>query len=382
MKRLLLTSLAVVCCLIAYSQNSNGLMTRTVVYKPGDYNSLFYRIPAIITAKDGSLVITSDKRKFNNNDLPADIDVVCNYSTDNGLTWSQPYTIAQGKGVGAGFGDAGLARSLDENGLITVFVGGQGFFQSTAENPIRTYKCMSYDNGRTWTEPEDITHFIFGKDCDDPERKHWQGSFCASGNGLLTSKGRIIFVAAVRETTINGIWNHAVYSDDNGKTWHVSGRATQGIGDESKIVELNDGSLLMSIRTQGKRLFSLSYDGGETWLDSPQKWHELNTTACNGDLIRYTLKRDGYEHDILLQSLPDNYTRSDVTVFVSFDEGKTWPIKKIVVPYASAYSSLCILPDNTIGLYVEERDNCTVDESYQIGYEMVFYRFTFDWLME
>ena len=52
--------------------------TRTVIYRQGDYDSKFYRIPAIITAKDGSLVIFTDKRKENEVDLPEDIDILVN----------------------------------------------------------------------------------------------------------------------------------------------------------------------------------------------------------------------------------------------------------------------------------------------------------------
>jgi sialidase-1 len=44
------------------------------------------------------------------------------------------------------------------------------------------------------------------------------------------------------------------------------------------------------------------------------------------------------------------------------------------VPYNSAYSSLCILPDGTIGMYVEE------DPNGGDHYEMVFYNFTLEWL--
>ncbi len=50
-------------------QRSSDTLTRTVIYRPGDYGSTNYRIPAIITAKDGSLVIATDKRKFNEGDL-------------------------------------------------------------------------------------------------------------------------------------------------------------------------------------------------------------------------------------------------------------------------------------------------------------------------
>ena len=105
-------------------QRKGDTLTRTVIYQPGDYGSTNYHSPAIITAKDGSLVITTDKRKFNEADLPEDIDIVCNRSTDGGRTWSEPYTIALGTGVNHGFGDCALAWSNDENGLIAGFVGG------------------------------------------------------------------------------------------------------------------------------------------------------------------------------------------------------------------------------------------------------------------
>ncbi|MBQ3575862.1 MAG: hypothetical protein IJA28_00415, partial [Coprobacter sp.] len=74
------------------------LLKRVLIYSPGDYSSKNYRIPAIVTAHDGSLVIATDKRKNNQNDLPDDIDVLINRSTDGGKTWSEPLTIAQGTG--------------------------------------------------------------------------------------------------------------------------------------------------------------------------------------------------------------------------------------------------------------------------------------------
>lgn len=59
---------------------------RALVYRPGNYDSKFYRIPAIVTAKDGSLVTAADKRIEHNDDLPAKIDVVSRRSTDGGKT--------------------------------------------------------------------------------------------------------------------------------------------------------------------------------------------------------------------------------------------------------------------------------------------------------
>ena len=376
MKRLLTLLALTMISGMALAQGSlDSLFTRTELYHPGDYGSTNYRIPAVITAKDGSIVAVTDKRKFNEGDLPQDIDIVCNRSTDGGHTWSEPYTIALGTGYNHGFGDCALAWSNDDNGLIAVFVGGVGLWNSTPSNPIRSYKSYSYDNGQTWTEPEDITHFIFGDNCVIPEHQDWRASFFGSGNGLRTSTGRIMFVAAIREGAAQSLNNYAVYSDDNGQTWHVSGRASVG-GDEAKVTELADGRILMSIRHAGKRWYNISEDGGETWQANTSIWNDITAPACNGDLIRYTSVNQGHDRNRLLHSVPLGSSRTDVTVYVSYDEGETWPVRKTIVPYSSAYSSLCILPDGTIGLYVEEEPNGTS------GYSTVFYNFSLEWLTD
>jgi sialidase-1 len=353
--------------------NREIILAHTLLLQPGDYNSTNYRIPAIITAKDGSIVAVTDKRKYNEGDLPQDIDIVCNRSTDGGHTWSEPYTIALGTGVNHGFGDCALAWSNDDNGLIAGFVGGPGLWNSTPSNPIRTYISRSYDNGQTWTEREDITDFIFGDNCIVPEQRTWRASFFGSGNGLRTSTGRIMFVAAIRETTAQVLYNHAVYSDDNGQTWHVSGRASSS-GDEAKVTELVDGRILMSIRHAGNRWYNISEDGGETWQPTTSTWYDITAPACNGDMIRYTSENQGYDKNRLLHSVPYGSNREKVTVYVSYDEGETWPVSKCIVPYSSAYSSLCILPDGTIGLYVEEA------YAGASGYSTVFYNFSLEWL--
>ena len=351
------------------------ILAQSMLYQPGDYSSANYRIPAVITAKDGSIVAVTDKRKYNEGDLPEDIDIVCNRSTDGGHTWSEPTTIALGTGVNHGFGDCALAWSNDDNGLIAGFVGGPGLWNSTPSNPIRSYISKSYDNGQTWTEPEDITHFIFGDNCIYEGQRTWRASFFGSGNGLRTSTGRIMFVAAIRETTAQSLNNYAVYSDDNGQTWHVSGRASVA-GDEAKVTELVDGRILMSIRHGGNRWYNISEDGGETWQPTTSTWYDITAPACNGDMIRYTSENQGDDRNRLLHSVPYGSQRSHVSVYVSYDEGETWPVRKDIVPYSSAYSSLCILPDGTIGLYVEEA------YAGASGYSTVFYNFSLDWLTD
>ena len=375
MRKILILFIIMITVVIADAQNDT-LFTRTEIYHPGDYGSMNYRIPGAIKAKDGSIVIVTDKRKYNEGDLPQDIDIICNRSTDGGLTWSEPYTIAQGTGVNHGFGDCALAWSNDDNGLIAVFVGGVGLWNSTPSNPIRSYKSYSYDNGQTWTEPEDITHFIFGDNCIIPEHQTWRASFFGSGNGLLTSTGRIMFVAAIREGSAQSLNNYAVYSDDNGLTWQVSERASTG-GDEAKVTELVDGRILMSIRHNGKRWYNISSNGGQTWRPNVSSWNDITAPACNGDIIRYTSVNQGHNKNRLLHSVPLGNSRRDVTVYISYDEGETWPVHKTIVPYSSAYSSLCVLPDGTIGLYVEENPDGTMG-----NYLTAFYNFSLEWLTD
>lgn len=105
------------------------------LFAPGDYGSSNWRIPAILCLDDGTLLIANDKRKYNESDLPQDIDVVSRRSTDNGRTWSEPVTIAQGSGVGHGYGDPGLVQCANGD-IICTFAGGNGFWQSTVDSPI------------------------------------------------------------------------------------------------------------------------------------------------------------------------------------------------------------------------------------------------------
>ena len=345
------------------------LLARKLVFAPGDYGSTNYRIPAIITADNGSLVILTDKRKYNNIDLPQDIDIVSRTSENNGKTWSEPVTVALGTGYGKGFGDAVVMKTKSGK-LVTLFVGGAGLNSSTSTNPIRSYMSSSVDNGKSWTTPVEITSQIFGSSCADPTRASWQASFFGSGHGLCLRDGRLMVVAAIREVTGGSLNNYAIYSDNEGETWNISQRAISG-GDEAKVVELNNGDILMSSRTTGNRLWAKSSDRGETWTSSGS-WPEINGNACDADILRYTSTKDGYDKSRLLHTLPNASDRSNVTMWMSYDEGNTWPVKKTLCVDKSAYSSITILSDGTIGVYQEE------DET--VPYKMYYLNFSLDWL--
>lgn len=66
--------------------------------------------------------------------------------------------------------------------------------------------------------------------------------------------------------------------------------------------------------------------------------------------------------------------------YTNYDEGRTWPVKKTILSGLSAYSSMTVLPDGTIGIVVEEGK---WDDSLPgaDGFKLWFVRFTLSWLM-
>ena len=146
------------------------LLKRRLVFAPGDYDSKNWRIPALLQLSDGTLLATTDKRKYNETDLPEDIDIVSRYSTDGGLTWSEPVTIAEGKGYKKGYGDAVIVEAANGD-VVCGFVGGNGLWASSASDPQWSYITISHDKGRTWEEPKNVTDLLWGSNCDNAERK-------------------------------------------------------------------------------------------------------------------------------------------------------------------------------------------------------------------
>ena len=320
------------------------------LYRPGDYNSTNWRIPAICCLSDGSLLAVCDKRKYNESDLPEDIDIVIRRSNDNGRTWSEPQTIVEGTGRKQGFGDAALVEC--QNGdVVCVFVGGNGLFQSSQDDPIRSYVCRSSDKGKTWSEPEDITFQLWGDHATRPQCRSYEASFFGSGNGLLKLKSN------------NRLDNFVVYSDDNGLTWKVSKMAYQG-GDEAKLMELVDGRVLISVRQNGARGYNYSTNGGLAW-GTQGRWECMKSNACNGDMLRLAATDCGDSCNILLHSIPNSMERRNVSIFVSYDEGQTWQDPVLLFDGPSVYSSMTLLKNGSVGVLLEENPNGACEIWYQ-----------------
>ena len=338
------------------------------VFPMRDANN-YYRIPTLIQLTNGDLLAFADKRIGGIGDVnAAPIETVYKKSKDNGKTWSQEVRISPSTSDRfRSYGDGAYCVDRKTGNIICLVVGDQGFLHSTPNNPIRTRLIIGRNNGSTWDDPIDITDQIYGANCKDPDRKTWYGVFTTSGNGVQLRNGRIMFVLNVRKSDkVSPLYNHVLYTDDGGATWKVSKGApdisknpSRG-GSEAKIVELNDGTLLMAIRPEGiyQRFLAKSTDNGETWgVAEPRS--DLPSSSSNGDIIYYTSKLNGWDKDRIITMFDSRPwsgagggNPGNPKLYWSYDEGKTW--KGFLIHSGNAgYSSLAILKDGSIGILAE-----------------------------
>ncbi|MCH5328661.1 MAG: exo-alpha-sialidase [Coprobacter sp.] len=347
-------------------------LTESVLFHPGDHHSRYYRIPAITTAADGSLVAVCDQRFDSEIDLPNKIDIVARRSTDNGKTWSPPVTIAGTPATGGEYGHGDPAIVTCHNGDILVLASAlRGFWEGTPDHPALVKMIASHDNGLTWDAPVDITPQIYGSRSANPATRQWKSLFVGSGAFLQTRDGRLLATLLVRDEG-TGKNNYLLCSGDNGHSWKALTAPAVYNGDEAKIIERNNGDILISSRKSGHRLMNLADPAATRW---GTQWENETIWGanCNGDMIRYTSTLDGYDKNRLLHTIPCHTQRQNVSVLLSYDEGDTWTHCKPLCPRYSAYSALTVLPDGTIGCFIE-------DLSVSGGYSMRFVRFSLDWL--
>ena len=348
-----------------------------ILFKPYDAQSRHYRIPAIVTAHDGSMITATDKRWGNQGDLPNAIDIVIRRSTNHGLTWSPPITIAGGDSTTVGYGDPALVVDVKTGAVMCLMSSGPSIHSSTKENPTRLFYCISYDNGVTWSDPHEFTSQIYGANCtDEYRRENFKFVFISSGRALCTRNGRIMAVGVVNDKAVSGNYQtYIIYTDNLGKSWHCSKQYAYASGDESKVVQLTNGSILMSMRTYGWRYFAISNDEGDTW---PMKAYRttLRDPFCNAEIMSYTSTLDGYDKNRLIHTYLDSTSgRKNLSIAISYDEGATWVHHKRIFTGNAAYSTMTMDPyDGTIFVYWEASGNG--------GMDMTITKVTLDWLTD
>lgn len=323
------------------------------VYTSGEDGYKMYRIPAIETAPDGTLLAFAEARKYGGNDPgygKQDIDLVLKRSTDGGKTWSAMEIIED---PGELWSAANPATVVDRTtGRVWVLYLRSKPERSTATSragtdDMQTLARHSADNGRTWSEPLDLTKVA--RDWDDPT---WQASVVGPGGAIQTASGRLI--APVWKAKPYGALT--IFSDDHGATWRRSAPVPGSVGgNEDQLVQLADGRLLLDIRQSegARRMMATSDDGGQTWSE-PRPGVTVTPVACA--IERLTLKSAGDDRDRILWTGPRGPGRRTLVARLSYDEGQTFDHERVIADEPAAYSDLARLPDGAMGVLWERGD--------------------------
>ena len=357
----------------------------------------FYRIPAFAVTNDGTLLAVTDLRYGNNKDLGDDhrIDLLIRHSEDNGRNWLSEVNITNTLPTDqTGYGDAAIVADRESDDVLILCVTGNISYQAgNAGNHLHVIKYLSHDGGKTFLEKEDISDTIFGFNSS------WKSLFFGSGRimqsrYIKTGNHYRIYSALLSKRFIHSHVhndNTVVYSDDFGSTWQVLGDASIPPipdGDEAKVEELPDGSVVLSSRngTASGRLINIfTYSNPDMGAGSWSSKQFLNIgpsgSGTNGEiLVVKARKTTGTKEPVYLvfQSLPDGPNRKAVTIhwrkltngtinvndFVSAAEWNS----HLVENKASAYSTMAVQRDGGIG-FLYERNIRGAGLDYDIAYK-------------
>lgn len=341
-------------------------VTQVEVYVAGQDGYHTYRIPAIVRTTKGTLLAFAEGRKHSARDW-GDIDVLVKRSADGGRTWSAQITVAD-------FGEDTVGNPAPvvdrRTGTIWLLltrnpgdVPEKDILPGLA-GPTRTvWLTHSRDDGRTWAPPIEITAQV--------KRPEWSWYATGPVNGIQLRSGRLVIPCDhVVQADLSRRYSHVIYSDDGGRTWQLGGSAGPDCN-ESTVVELSDGTLMLNMRSyagKNRRAVSVSRDGGLTW-SPPQLDEQLIEPVCQASLIRVGRRTPA----VLLFSNPASTRRINMTVKLSRDEGKSWSASRTIHEGPSAYSNLVELAGGMIGLLYERGDNSPYER-------ITFARFPLRWL--
>ena len=317
------------------------------LFVSGTHGVTEFRIPAMITTLSGTVLAVCDARVDRPGDVPNNVDQVIRRSLDNGQTWDNIRTIVDFPNK-EGAADPQLIQDTRTGRIFLFYAFCPGRNDVTSgPNRVRRYLQLQYiysdDDGITWSLPLVAEHGL--------KKEGWHSMWPSPGRGTQLKNGRIIVPVTAFETIQPSVaFSHFIYSDDHGKTWNLSGRIGSNTT-EATLVEIDENTLLVNARNQfgGKRRIFFSSDSGKSWAEVNFS-DELIDPGCQGSLIRV---QDG-GRDVLVFSNPYHPKRRlNMTVKVSYDNGKTWPYKRTIHAGPSAYSCLTVMPDGEIALLYE-----------------------------
>jgi sialidase-1 len=327
-----------------------------------------YRIPALLVAPKGTVLAFCEGRKNNSSDT-GDIDLVLKRSTDNGKTWGKMQVL-----VDAGTDTIGNPCPVVDRDtgtiwlLLTRNLGAdtqKQILDGTSKGTRTVWVMKSSDEGASWSNPVEITAAV--------KKPSWTWYATGPGCGIQLKSGRLVIPCDHYVEKTQARHSHVIYSDDHGKTWKIGGVLGEKTN-ECQVVERQDGTLLINMRSyhgKNRRAIATSKDGGLTWSDVTLD-EALIEPVCQASLVRSTDK-DKTGKSRLVFANPASSKREKMTLRLSYDEGATWPVSKLLHEGPAAYSALATLPDGAVGCLYERGDKSPYDK-------ITFARCSLEWL--
>ena len=337
----------------------------STIFTPGEKGYAFFRIPAAVVAKDGTILVFAEGRVENSEDY-GNIDIVLKRSTDSGRTWEELILV---KDDGENTCGNPTPVVLESGRILLVY--NLAVPDKLNEIDDVTYVTWSDDGGKTWSESSEISSQIKSAG----ESNFHPGPVHGIVKQYEPCKGRIIIP----------VWGSnprafIIYSDDEGRTWHKGAKMDYRYANESTVAELCDGSLIFNTRDGNKqegayfRYDAISEDGGETFQPSRRTTLVEPVNGCQGSILSYG-KDEQTGQTILLFCNPNHTSsRRHGAVKASFDSGRTWTRMYQFVPSTGddmyvSYSDMIIEGEGRIGVIYETG----FQNSKGIVYKTVFF---------
>jgi sialidase-1 len=351
---------------------TDALLEKSEVFPPGLNGIARHRIPGIVVTTRGTVLAYCEARRNNSSDW-GEIEVHLRRSTDGGKSWRPPQHIAHtgGRIEGNPHKPAGGEHQQTVNNPVAIVERGTGAIELLyCVNYARCFSMRSIDDGETWTKPLEIT------DCFEPFRKKYDWKVIATGpgHGIQLKSGRLvvpIWLAYGKPGAHAPSAAATIYSDDSGTSWQAGELCLQNEGDfgnpnETMLTELSDGRVMLvtrSVSRASRKIITTSVNGATGW-SKPEFHDQLWEPTCMASIV-------AHPSGVLLFSNPHTLgldksgnpvpagrgKRENLSIKLSRDDGKTWPVSKTLEPGKSAYSDLAVLPDGSVLCLFERGDS-------------------------
>jgi sialidase-1 len=372
MKTILFTLLLSALQLVA----DEPFLEKSEVFPPELNGIVRYRIPGVVVTPKGTVLAYAEARKNGSSDW-GEIEIHLRRSTNGGKTWEASSQIAHhgARLEGNPRKAEGGEKEQTVNNPVAIVDRETGAIEFLyCINYARCYSMRSTDDGVTWSAPVDITASF------EPFRAKYDWKVIATGpgHGIQIRSGRLVVPIWL---AYGKAGDHApsaagtIYSDDHGKTWQAGDLCLPNEGDfgnpnETMITEVSNGCVMLvsrSVSKANRKIVTTSPNGATDWT-TPVFHDQLWEPVCMASIIAHPSKPGTliYSNPHTLKLDKDGKEvpggrgkRENLCIKLSHDDGKTWPINKVIDPGKAAYSDLAVLPDGTV-LCLYEADTSIV----------------------